>query len=49
MFAGLGAGAVASAIFRMSFAVVLIGLMVFFIIAVRHSGGGGCRVGFRWW
>jgi uncharacterized protein len=27
--------------FGLSFAVVLIGLMVFFIVGVRHSGGGG--------
>ena len=45
MFAGLGAGAVAALFFGLSFAVVLIGLMVFFIIAVRHSGGGGWSSG----
>jgi uncharacterized protein len=43
MLAGLGAGAVAALFFGLSFAVVLIGLMVFF--GVRHSGGGGWSSG----
>jgi uncharacterized protein len=41
MLAGLGTGAVVALFFGLSFAVVLIGLMVFFIVGVRHSGGGG--------
>jgi len=45
MLAGLGAGAVAALFFGLSFAVVLIGLMVFFIIAVRHRGDGGWSSG----
>ncbi len=41
MLAGLGTGVVVALFFGLSFAVVLIGLMVFFIVGVRHSGGGG--------
>ena len=40
MLAGLGTGALVALFFGLSFAVVLIGLMVFFIVGVRHSGGG---------
>ncbi len=40
MLAGLGTGVVVALFFGLSFAVVLIGLMVFFIVGVRHSGGG---------
>lgn len=45
MFAGLGAGALAALFFGLSFAAVLIGLMVFFIVGVRHRGGGGWSSG----
>lgn len=45
MLAGLGAGVVAALFFGLSFAIVLIGLMVFFIVSVRHSGGGGWSSG----
>ena len=45
MLAGLGSGVVAALFFGLSFAVVLIGLMVFFIVGVRHSGGGGWSSG----
>ena len=45
MLAGLGTGAVAALFFGLSFAVVLIGLMVFFIVGVRHRGGGGGSFG----
>lgn len=45
MLAGLGAGAVAALLFGLGFAAVLIGLMVFFMIGVRHSGGGGWSSG----
>jgi uncharacterized protein len=45
MLAGLGTGAVVALFFGLSFAVVLIGLMVFFIVGVRHSGGGGWSSG----
>jgi uncharacterized protein len=45
MLAGLGAGALAALFFGLSFAVVLIGLMVFFIVGVRHHGGGGWSSG----
>ena len=45
MLAGLGTGAVAALFFGLSFAVVLIGLMVFFIVGVRHRGGGGWSSG----
>jgi uncharacterized protein len=41
MLAGLGTGIVAALFFGLSFAIVLIGLMVFFIVGVRHRGGGG--------
>lgn len=40
ILAGLGTGAVVALFFGLSFAVVLIGIMVFFIVGVRHSGGG---------
>ena len=45
MLAGLGTGAVAALFFGLSFAVVLIGLMVFFIVGIRHRGGGGWSSG----
>ena len=45
MLAGLGTGAVAALLFGLSFAAVLIGLMVFFIVGVRQSGGGGWSSG----
>ena len=45
MLAGLGTGAVAALFFGLSFAVLLIGLMVFFIVGIRHSGGGGWSSG----
>ncbi len=45
MLAGLGTGALAAVIFGLGFAAVLIGLMVFFIIGIRHSGGGGWSSG----
>jgi uncharacterized protein len=45
MLAGMGTGVVAALFFGLSFAVVLIGLMVFFIVGVRHSGGGGWSSG----
>jgi uncharacterized protein len=41
ILAGLGTGALAALFLGLSFAVVLIGIMVFFIVGVRHSGGGG--------
>jgi len=45
MLAGLGTGALAALIFGLGFAAVLIGLMVFFIIGIRHGGGGGWSSG----
>ena len=45
MLAGLGTGALVALFFGLSFAVVLIGLMVFFIVGVRHRGGGGWSSG----
>ena len=45
ILAGLGSGVVAALFFGLSFAVVLIGLMVFFIVGVRHRGGGGWTSG----
>ena len=45
MLAGLGTGVVVALFFGLSFAVVLIGLMVFFIVGVRHRGGGGWSSG----
>ncbi len=45
MLAGLGAGAVAALLFGLGFAAVLIGLMVFFMVGIRHSGGGGWTSG----
>jgi uncharacterized protein len=41
MLAGFGAGAVAALFFGLSFIVVLIALMVFFIVGIRQRGGGG--------
>ncbi len=41
LLAGLGAGAVAALFFGMGFLVVMIALMIFFMVGVRHSGGGG--------
>ena len=40
MLAGLGSGALAALFYGLSFAAVLIGLIVFFIVGVRQSGGG---------
>jgi uncharacterized protein len=45
MLAGLGTGMLAALIFGLSFAAVLIGFMVFFIVGVRQSGGGGWSSG----
>jgi len=45
MLAGLGTGAMAALFFGLGFAAVLIGLMVFFMVGVRHSGGGGWTSG----
>jgi len=45
MLAGLGTGVLAALFFGLSFAIVLIGLMVFFIVGVRHSGGSGWSSG----
>ena len=45
MLAGLGTGMLAALIFGLSFAAVLIGFMVFFIVGVRHRGGGGWSSG----
>jgi len=45
MLAGFGTGAVAALLFGLGFAAVLIGLMVFFIVGVRQSGGGGWSSG----
>jgi uncharacterized protein len=45
ILAGLGSGVVAALFFGLSFAVVLIGLMVFFIVGVQHRGGGGWSSG----
>ena len=45
MLAGLGSGVVAALFFGLSFAVVLIGLMVFFIVGVRNRGGSGWSSG----
>ncbi|MCD2451739.1 YgcG family protein [Methylicorpusculum oleiharenae] len=45
MLAGLGSGMVGALLFGLGFAAVLIGIMVFFIIGVRHRGGGGWSSG----
>ena len=45
MLAGLGTGAVAALLFGLGFAAVLIGLIVFFMVGIRHSGGGGWTSG----
>jgi uncharacterized protein len=45
MLAGFGTGALAALFFGLSFAAVLIGLMVFFIVGVRNSGRGGWSSG----
>jgi uncharacterized protein len=45
LLAGLGTGAVAALLFGLGFAAVLIGLMVFFMVGIRHSGGGGWTSG----
>jgi len=45
MVAGLGAGALATLFFGFSFAVVLIGVIIFFIVGVRQNGGGGWSSG----
>ena len=43
--AGLGSGAVAALFFGLSFAAILIGLIVFFIVGVRQNGGSGWSSG----
>ena len=45
MLAGLGSGAVVALLSGLSFAAVMIGLMVFFLVGVRHSGGSGWASG----
>lgn len=45
MLAGLGSGAVVALLFGLGFAAVMIGLMVFFIVGVRHRGGSGWSSG----
>ncbi len=45
MLAGLGSGAVAALLFGLSFAALLLGLIVFFIVGVRQSGGSGWSSG----
>ena len=45
MLAGFGSGVAAALFFGLSFAVVLIGLMVFFIVGIRNRGGGGWSSG----
>ena len=45
MLAGLGSGVLAALFFGLSFAVVLIGLMVFFIVGVHNRGGSGWSSG----
>ncbi len=39
--AGLGSGAAVALLFGLGFAAVMVGLMVFFIVGVRHRGGSG--------
>ena len=41
MLAGLGSGAVAALFFGLSFAALLMAFIVFFIVGIRHTGGGG--------
>ena len=45
MLAGLGSGAVVALLFGLSFAAAMIGLMVFFIVGIRHRGGSGWSSG----
>jgi uncharacterized protein len=45
MLAGLGSGVLGALLFGFSFAVIIIGLMVFFIVGVRHSGGSSWSSG----
>ena len=45
MLAGLGSGAVATLIFGLGFAALLLGFVVFFIVGVRQSGGSGWSSG----
>ncbi len=45
MLAGLGSGAVVALLFGLGFGAVMIGLMVFFIVGVRHRGGSGWSSG----
>jgi len=40
MLAGVGCGVVGAWLFGLGFAAVMIGLMVFFIVGIRQSGGG---------
>jgi uncharacterized protein len=47
MLAGLGSGMVGALLFGLGVAAVLIGLMVFFIVGVRHRGGSGWSSGGR--
>ena len=45
MLAGLGSGVLVVLLFGLGFAAVMIGLMVFFIVGVRHRGGSGWSSG----
>lgn len=45
MLAGLGSGAVAALLFGLSFAALMLGLIVFFIVGVRQTDGGGWSSG----
>lgn len=45
MLAGLGSGVLVALLFGLGFAAVMIGLMVFFIVGVRHRGGSGWSSG----
>jgi len=45
MLAGLGSGAVVALLSGLSFAAVMIGLMVFFLVGVRHRGDSGWASG----
>ncbi|MGZ8191255.1 MAG: TPM domain-containing protein [Methylococcaceae bacterium] len=45
MLAGLGSGVVAMLFFGLGFIAVMIAIMVFFMVGVRHSGGSGWSSG----
>ncbi|MDD5411663.1 MAG: YgcG family protein [Methylobacter sp.] len=45
MLAALGSGVLVALLFGLGFAAVMIGLMVFFIVGVRHRGGSGWSSG----